>query len=1026
MRRRQPLRRANSPSTRDLRFRVIVAILAISVVASIRSLMDVLFSDDSLVAPVEDFRQVKSPVVDILSKALPPVLTATRAALARNQFGDYAVVQLLDKGYVDMTKHWICNVRKFDGVLDATVFLAMDEEAEQALRAFGTDLHVVHLPFKSAINLELRYGQVAYYELMELRTNLLLALLESDVSFMLVESDAYWARNALQEIKELGWEENSYDMISASDAMGTNALQGGFQLNRASKNSKVVWAKLAVNMATTMAKLRAKYGHGSTEFVAEQGSEQIKMHQLTSRGMRGGIFRLRFLPHDLVASGQWYSASKWKKMYPSPCVILNNWIEGNGNKIERALSYGHFFYDVAKARCIHSYPAAAASASSISPDVIDVSPPASRVGARLAATAVAMTINSPVANVLAKSLPPVLAATRAALNRNRYGNYAVIQLLDKGYVDMTKHWICNVRKFDGVLDATVFMAMDVEAEQALRAFGTDLHVVLLPFKTALNADLEYGQVAYYEMMELRTNLLLALLKNDVSFMLLESDAYWARNALQEINDLGWKENSYDMISASDAMVGNSLQGGFQLNRASKDSKDLWGQLVASMNTTMTVLRNKYGHGSAEFVAEKGSEQVKMATLSHKAQKYGTFKLRFLPHELVASGQWYNKAELMQQYPRPCVILNNWIMGNSNKISRALSKRHFFYDIAAGKCMYPAGASPPVSSEAIGFPAETSSHEGTRRFTRVPMLMNSPASMANVLAKSFPPVLAATRAALNRNRYGNYAVIQLLDKGYVDMTKHWICNVRKFDGVLDATVFLAMDQEAELALKSFDNQLHVVLLPFKAAINATLEYGQVAYYEMMELRTNLLLALLQNDVSFMLLESDAYWARNALQEINDLGWKENSYDMISASNAMATNALQGGFQLNRASNNSKDVWGQLAASMNKTMTTLRHKYGRGSTKFVAEEGSEQVKMATLSHRAQKNGTFKLRFLPHEVVASGQWYKGTEWKQQYPSPCVILNNWIVGNANKISRALSKRHFFYDIATGKCINQASISRT
>ena len=79
--------------------------------------------------------------------------------------------------------------------------------------------------------------------------------------------------------------------------------------------------------------------------------------------------------------------------------------------------------------------------------------------------------------------------------------------------------------------------------------------------TAQKAELSYGQVAYYELMQMRTNLLLKLLQNDVSFMLLESDAYWAKNALKEIADLKWPEYTYDMISASDEISPvSALQG----------------------------------------------------------------------------------------------------------------------------------------------------------------------------------------------------------------------------------------------------------------------------------------------------------------------------------------------------------------------------------------------------------------------------------------------------------------------------------
>jgi hypothetical protein len=76
------------------------------------------------------------------------------------------------------------------------------------------------------------------------------------------------------------------------------------------------------------------------------------MGELTGKGKARGTFKLRYLPHDIVASGEWYRDEKWKQQYPSPAVILNNWIVGNGDKVTRAIQYGHFFYDVDNGQCM--------------------------------------------------------------------------------------------------------------------------------------------------------------------------------------------------------------------------------------------------------------------------------------------------------------------------------------------------------------------------------------------------------------------------------------------------------------------------------------------------------------------------------------------------------------------------------------------------------------------------------------------------------------------------------------------------
>ena len=68
-------------------------------------------------------------------------------------------------------------------------------------------------------------------------------------------------------------------------------------------------------------------------------------------------------------------------------------------------------------------------------------------------------------------------------------------------------------------------------------------------------------------------------------------------------------------------------------------------------------------------------------------------------------------------------------------------------------------------------------------------------------------------------------LQVLNYAFLDMTKSWICNVRKF-GVLDKTLFITTDGASYQALKSLDPSLHVVLVHYKASLQ--MEFGNSAY------------------------------------------------------------------------------------------------------------------------------------------------------------------------------------------------------
>ena len=173
----------------------------------------------------------------------------------------------------------------------------------------------------------------------------------------------------------------------------------------------------------------------------------------------------------------------------------------------------------------------------------------------------------------------LVEASRLARDRNPYGRYAVIQFLDEGRVTETKNWICNVRRFGVVLSVVTFIAIDMEAYRQIREFDLDLNVIYIPFERPSSAHpISSSQIAYHELMSLRTNLLYELLRNDIGFMIVESDAVWKRNVLLGIYDLqlGWK--SFDVLSGSDKATSNGLQGGFLLNLPTPRSITLWGAL----------------------------------------------------------------------------------------------------------------------------------------------------------------------------------------------------------------------------------------------------------------------------------------------------------------------------------------------------------------------------------------------------------------------------------------------------------------
>jgi len=271
------------------------------------------------------------------ANASAPPANAGDAAAAVHAARGFVNLQILNRGYLELTKSWICNVRAFPGVLAGTLFVATDRVSYDALRAFDGSLRVSLEPYASPP--ELKYGEAAYYHLMLFRTTLLQRLLARGVVVWLTESDAVWLRDPTRTVLA-----TAGDLVTMSDTPPPQQMtQGGFLLLRPTPATVRVWARLAAQLARTMA--RAAPG----EDMGDRGSEQLMLDALvrSEPGLRVG-----WLDPALFVSGQYYQRAP---SAASPSVILNNWIIGNAAKKKRAQTWRHWFVG-AHGECLPAPP----------------------------------------------------------------------------------------------------------------------------------------------------------------------------------------------------------------------------------------------------------------------------------------------------------------------------------------------------------------------------------------------------------------------------------------------------------------------------------------------------------------------------------------------------------------------------------------------------------------------------------------------------------------------------------------------
>jgi hypothetical protein len=242
-----------------------------------------------------------------------------------------------------------------------------------------------------------------------------------------------------------------------------------------------------------------------------------------------------------------------------------------------------------------------------------------------------------------------------------------LQFLDKGFIDMTLSFICNVLPFETVLSKCIFICADTESYNALNKFSSEnlkepLRVVLIQYtpEGKGSAAMKYGDRAYHDMMFFRTGLYYQLLEQGVHLMLIESDVVWHGDPTSVI-----LATQGDIVSGNDRPVDQpkGISHGFSFFRPSK-------RLLEFVHRV---------HKEQEHLMENGlgNEQTNMDILLHG--EFSDVEIVFLDEQRFINGQRFEDDIPMSTSNAPLVRQNNWVIGNDVKVARAKKMGWWFVD-----------------------------------------------------------------------------------------------------------------------------------------------------------------------------------------------------------------------------------------------------------------------------------------------------------------------------------------------------------
>ena len=260
----------------------------------------------------------------------------------------------------------------------------------------------------------------------------------------------------------------------------------------------------------------------------------------------------------------------------------------------------------------------------------------------------------------------VSACMETAKQLNKQHGLLNMQILNQGYVTMTKSWVCNAEKFPEVLPATLLVTTDTIAYRAMLKFNKKLNVCFQQYNT--NAELAYGNSDYYWLMNWRTSFILSLLKYGVNVFLTEADAYWKGSPFPLL------QGGYDVIVCDNSPPKKVPNGGFMFLRSTKNTISAWSHIYSIQN------RNNY----LKIFGGRDEQGIERDTFKQYAQE-GKIRLKFLPADVVSAGVWYEKQPELRT-ENNVVVLNNFIDGNEAKIERAKEWNQWFLSADETQCL----------------------------------------------------------------------------------------------------------------------------------------------------------------------------------------------------------------------------------------------------------------------------------------------------------------------------------------------------
>lgn len=281
-----------------------------------------------LAASLITYEPIKSGHRDeAMAQKISPSLKAMLSKVVDPQTNIIAVTSV-NAGYIDMASNWLCSMRKL-GIKNYILY-ATDEEAEKYFKKRGENVYRYDARKITGGSLSagsVKYGSVAYQELILARTKFVNMVLSMGYNTLLCDIDAVWIRNPFEYF------DFAHDIEAQQEVDGR--LCGGFILLMSTAKTVKLWHKVAEKHEKLVRTAESSHHLANID----ESEQTIFINLIPQMGVTVRKMDKNIFPPGLRFFGEQMSFRSRMPPGAHPAVVHNNYVIGHEKKVKR---FKHF------------------------------------------------------------------------------------------------------------------------------------------------------------------------------------------------------------------------------------------------------------------------------------------------------------------------------------------------------------------------------------------------------------------------------------------------------------------------------------------------------------------------------------------------------------------------------------------------------------------------------------------------------------------------------------------------------------